>query len=198
MSIWRICFVLAALFILAGGPQHPGGTSEQMLGDPAWVRAHSILTAGFVALLIGLVFFGRVGRLPGRSQKWLRFAIVGTILQIVEMAFHTAAAVDYANLVAGRATPVFTAHQWLAVVLYPIFGLTMIGFVLAVTSDRVLGSRWIAWLGVLGAVAHGLSAPLVVAFGIEQARILFPMLLLLAIWLLLAAFSAVRQGDAHG
>jgi hypothetical protein len=54
-------------------------------------------------------------------------------------------------------------------------------------SDRTLGSPWIAWLGILGAAAHGLSAPLVVGLRINQAGILFPMLMLLAIWLALAA-----------
>ena len=193
---WRPLFILAALLILVGGPQHPGGTDEEMLGHPGWVRAHAIITAGFVALLIGLVQFARGRSLPDRSRKWLRFAVAGTALQIVEMVFHTAAAIDHANLVAGRATPIFTTHQWLAVVLYPIFGLTMIGFVLAVTRDEILGSRWIAWLGVLGALAHGLAPPLVVALGIAQADVLFPLLLLLALWLLFAAFLPTRAEHA--
>ena len=54
--LWRPLFILAAMFILVGGPQHPDGTLAEMLGHPAWVRAHSLLLAGFVALLVGLFF----------------------------------------------------------------------------------------------------------------------------------------------
>jgi hypothetical protein len=73
------------------------------------------------------------------------------------------------------------------VILNPVFAATIIGFIVATARDRTLASPWIAWLGILGAAAHGLSAPLVVGLRIYQARILFPMLLLLAIWLALAA-----------
>ena len=59
--------------------------------------------------------------------------------------------------------------------------------------DRSLGSPWIGWLGVLGVVAHGVAAPLVILFKIEQARILFPGIAVLGIWMLLAAFWPLRS-----
>jgi hypothetical protein len=192
-SPWRILFVAAALLLLAGGPQHPGGSMAEMLAHPMWVPAHALVTAGFAAMLIGLVRFRRSSALPERSSRWLRLALIGTSLQVLEMVFHTAASVDHANLMAGRSTPILTTHLFLAVICYPIFGATLVGFILAAARDRVLGSHWISWVGILGAVAHGASAPLVVAGGFAWARILFPMVLFVAIWLLLAAFWPIRE-----
>ncbi len=189
---WRLFFILSALLMMIGGPQHPQGTMGEMLAHPKWVPSHALLLAGFVAMLVGLILFERAGSLPDRTRTWVRYAVIGTALQAVEMAFHTASSVDHANLMAGRATPILTIHLWLAVVLYPIFAVTTVGLILAGARDRVLGSPWIAWLGILGAVAHGAAAPLVVALGILQASFLFPLLLLVALWLLLAALWPVR------
>ncbi len=192
LSSWRLCFILAALFILIGGPQHPGGTMAEMLTHPKWVLSHLLVLAGFVALLVGLLLYQRATSLPSRTQRWLRFAIIGTVLQAIEMVFHTAAVVDHHNLIAGSATPVLTTHLWLAVIFYPIFGLTLAGFIIAGMRDRVLGSAWIAWLGILGVLAHGAAPPLVILLNIEGARILFPFIMGFALWLILAALWPLR------
>jgi nitrate reductase NapE component len=97
------------------------------------------------------------------------------------MAFHTASAVDHANLVAGRATPILTTHLWLAVVVYPVFALALVGLIVVGVREGVLGPRWIAWLGIVGLLAHGAAAPLVILFQVPRAEMLFPMLLLFAI-----------------
>jgi hypothetical protein len=200
LQLWRGCFIVSALLLMAGGPQHPGGEMHEMLGNPKWVPAHSLLLAGIVVLLVGLLMFKRTTSLPGATQRWLRFAIIGTVLQTIEMAMHTAAVVDHDHLVAGQSTPVLTTHLWLAVLFYPIFGVTMIGFIIAGMRDHVIGSPWIGWLGIAGALANGLAPPLVVLFKIEGARILFPLLLLLAIWLILAGLwpsrASVNEGSA--
>jgi hypothetical protein len=184
-ALWRAFAIAAGLLLIVGGPLHPGGTMAEMLAHPQWVLAHALLLAGFVALLIALVAFPRP--LPELSRRWLRLAVVGTAFQAVEMAFHTAAVVDHANLVAGRATPILTTHLWLTAAFYPVFGVTFAGFVVAATRDRVLGSWKVAWLGIIGALAHGAAGLLVVAFGIQQADILFPLILFCALWLLLIA-----------
>lgn len=191
-GLWRPCFILSALLIMIGGPMHPRGTMADMLGHHNWVPSHLLQLAGFIALLAGLILYGRAFVLPDRTRKWLRLAAVGTALQAVEMAFHTAAAVDHANLVAGSSTPVLTAHLWLSVVFYPLFGATIIGLILAAARDRAMGSPWISWLGILGALAHGAAAPLVIVFEVPYARLLFPCVLLLALWLLLAGLWPVR------
>ena len=195
VGLWRLFFALSALLILIGGPQHPGGTMAEMLAHPKWVPAHALMLAGFLALLAGLILYQRSIALPDRTRRWVRLAAVATALQAVEMAFHTAAFVDHANLVAGRATPVLTTHLWLAVVLYPVFGLAVVGLIVAATRDRALGSPWIAWLGILGALAHGAAAPLTILTAIPWARMLFPFLILLALWLLLAALWPLRTRE---
>ena len=110
VAVWRPAFILSALLLMVGAPQHPGGTMVEMLAHPAWVRAHSLMLAGFVALFVGLLFFRANPSLPDRTQRWTRYALVGTVLQIVEMVLHTAKVVDRANLAAGYATPVLTTH----------------------------------------------------------------------------------------
>lgn len=195
--LWRLFFILSALFLVAGGPRHPGGTMAEMLAHPDWVPSHALMLAGFVSLLVGLILYQRSVVLPDRTRMWARYAVLGTALQVVEMAFHTAASIDQLNLVAGRATPVLTTHLWLSVVLYPIFGLTLVGLIVAGARDRVLGSVWIAWLGILGALAHASAPPLVVLFGVERARILFPLLVLFALWTLLVGLWPTRAEPAR-
>jgi nitrate reductase NapE component len=190
---WRIAFLLCAVFLAIGGPQHPRGTMAEMLASPRWVPAHATMLAGFMWLVAGLLFLMRQN-LPRTTGRWLRAAAVGAGLQVIEMALHTAAAVDHANLVAGRPTPVLTTHLALAVVIYPLFGVALIGFIVATAREHVLGSPWIAWIGILGAAGHGASAPLVVLFNVPGAGVLFPMLLLFALWLLLTAFWPTRAG----
>lgn len=195
-DLWRPLFVVAGVLISAGGMQHPRGSMAEMLAHPDWVMSHTLVLVGFLSLLAGLVLYRRAVTLPARSARWLRLALVGTVLQVVEMVFHTVSVVDVDHLAAGHSTPILTTHLVLAVILYPIFGVTMIGFIVATARDRTLGSPWVAWLGVLGAAAHGAAPPLVVGLRIAEARILFPMLLLLALWLVLAALWPLRKPAA--
>lgn len=185
IAIWRWCFILAAVFILIGGPQHPRGTMVEMLADPKWIPSHTLVLIGFLLMLAGLILYRRAEELPPLTRRWAGLATIGTALQAIEMVLHTAATVDHANLVAGRHTPVLTTHLSLAVFLYPIFGLAMIGLIIASAGDNTLGSRWIAWIGIIGALGHGAAAPLVVGFDKLWARSLFPLIVLLALWFLL-------------
>jgi nitrate reductase NapE component len=188
---WRIFFLLGAAGILTGGPRHPDGTMAEMIGHPDWLLSHLLVLAGYVGLLAGLLLYARSGPLPDGTRRWARLAIIGTALQVVEMIFHTAAMVDHGNLVAGRATPVLTTHLVLALLLYPVFAITIIGFIVATARERTLGSRWIAWIGVLGAAAHGAAPPLVLGVG-DRFSFLFPMIVLVALWMLLAAVWPLR------
>ncbi len=58
---------------------------------------------------------------------------------------------------------------------------------------RAIGSVWMAWIGVLGALSHGLAAILVAGLGLLQFRVLFPGVVLLALWLVLAALWPRRM-----
>lgn len=190
--MWRVLFLAGGALILAGGPRHPQGTMAQMLAHPDWFIAHALMTAGFAAMLAGLVMLSRQPAQSDRMRRWTRYAAIATALQTFESVMHTASMVDGANLAAGASTPVLTTHLFLAVTLYPVFAAGMIGFIIAGMRERAVGSVWIGWLGILGLTAHGLSAPLVVGLGIGQAGILFPMLMGLALWLVLAAVWPAR------
>lgn len=187
IGVWRILFAVAGVAIIALGSRHPGGTMAEMLAHPDWIPSHVGMLVAFVSLLAGLLVYGRAIALPDRTRRWLRFAAFGTAVQAIEMAVHTAAVVDLDELLAGRATPVLTTHLALSAVAYPVFGVTIAGWILAGARDRVLGSVWIAWLGVVGALGWGAATPLVVVFDVDGAGILFPMVILLALWLILAA-----------
>jgi len=166
---------------------------QEMLGHPDWFLAHLIPLVGYIALLVGLIFFRKGTGLPERTLRWARYAIIGTVLQIIEMIFHTAAMVDHGNLVAGQPTPVLTIHLWLIAIFYPLFAISIIGLIIAGIRDHSLGSPWIAWLGILGAASHALAPILVTWLGILGAWILFPMVMLLALWFVLAAIWPTRK-----
>src|SRR5688572_858710 len=191
---WRIAFGVSAATLLAGGPLHPDGTMAEMLAHPDWFLSHILQVVSFAAMALGLWMFGAGATLPRSTYRWLRLAIGGTILQTIEMVFHTWALVDHGHLVAGEPTPILTTHLALAVIAYPIFAITGIGFVLAAARDRVLGTMWLAPVGVIGLLAHGLAAPLVVTFEIEAARVLFPMVVLVALWMIVVAVMPRRAG----
>ena len=192
MTLWRVLFLLGAIALFVGGPMHPGGTMAQMLADPSWVPGHAIVLAGFLALLGGLVVYRRGRSLPEGTDRWSRYAVVGTALMAIEMAVHTAAAVDAGNAAVGLATPVLTTHLWMARTLYPVFGVLMAAFIVAAARERTLGSRWIAPLGVFGALAWGAAPPAATWLG-PQWALLFPVgLLTLALWILLAGLWPVR------
>ena len=197
VALWRPAFVAAAVLLIVGGPQHPGGTMVEMLGHPAWVRAHSLVLAGFVAFLVGLMAFRATPSLPESTRRWTRYALVGAVLQVVEMALHTAAVVDHGNLVAGESTPVLTTHLAASVIFYPAFSATVIGLIVVAARDGVLGAPRMSWLGVIGLAANG-AAPVLILSGIEDARYLFRLLMLFAVWLILSSVWGVRRTAESG
>ena len=189
---WRVCFVLSAIFMGIGGPMHPDGTMAEMLASPVWFAGHAWVCAAFVALLVGLVLYGRAVVFPARTRRWLQIAIVVTALQAIEMAVHAAAYVDLQNLLAGRSTPVLSTHLMMTVIIYPIFGVLMSGFIIVAARERALGALWMGWIGVIGALAHGAAGLLVVGFNSEVARLGFPLIMLVMIWALIAALMPRR------
>ena len=189
---WRAAFLAAGLLILAGAPRHPRGTMAQMLAHQDWFIAHAAMVAAYVALTAGLVLFGRGDGRSAGLRRWSFLAAAAAALETVEMAVHTAASVDAANLVAGHATPVLTTHLWMALTIYPLFGIAVAVFMVKGMRERTVGSPWIVWLGLIGAVSHALVMPLVMLLEIPWAPILFPMILGLGLWLVLAALWPAR------
>lgn len=196
-ALWRVCFVAAGLLIASGGFTHPrGATMHLMLVDPNWVLSHVLQFVGYGALAAGLVAVRRSGHLGVRSTAAVGLAVIGTVLQISEMAFHTASVIDADALAAGDSTPVLTTHLVLSVIVYPLFAASIIYFIVAGARDRSFGSRATAWLGVVGAAAHGAAPPLVLVLELQWARVLFPCVIFFALWLLITA-SIPRRIPTH-
>ena len=195
-NLWRGLFVAAGVLIVWGGSQHPDGTTmAQMLADPTWRPTHMLMLVGFVALTVALATWIRMA--PPPMRRLMMLIVAAAALQTFEMFLHTIADVDAENARVGGSTPVLTAHLQMSLFVYPIFAVAMIAFIVRMTQARLIGSKWIAWLGVLGVAAHGLSSPLVLGLRIPQAVILFPMLILLAVWLVLAGiWPAPRTAGA--
>jgi hypothetical protein len=190
---WRTCFVLSTICMGIGGPQHPDGTIPEMLADPIWFSAHAWVVASFVAMTAGLILFGRSAVLSQRVRWWLRIAVIVTAIQTADMVVHTAAYIDLANMLAGRATPVFTSHMLLTMIVYPIFGVLISAFIIVAARERALGNPWVAWIGVAGALAHGVAGFFTVAFDSEATRALFPLIMLVMVWALIVALMPERS-----
>jgi hypothetical protein len=195
-SPWRALFILGGALVITGGSMHPGGDMRDMLADPKWIPGHSLMALAFVALAAGLALFHR-GAPAGRTRWWARAAAVMMVLEAVEMSIHTLAYVDAdalsaGSIHAGAATPVLATHLWMATLVYPLTGVALIGLIWAGMREHTLGSRWFGWLGMLGAVAHGAVMPLVFVLGLLQFGILFPMIIFMALWFILAGVWPVR------
>lgn len=189
---WRAAFVVGGLLYL-GGVQHPHGRMVDMLSDPAWVRAHVTILAGLLALGGGLAAFRREVNGSPALRRWLGFAIVMTLLEVVEMAVHTVAFVDAGALAAGGPTPVLTTHLWMATLVYTPYAIALIGVIWLGQREGVLGSPWIGWIGMFGAAAHGVVMWLAIVLRIGPAGILFPLALTLGIWFVLAGLWPDRR-----
>jgi hypothetical protein len=157
-----------------------------MLADTHWIPAHLLLLTAYASLLAGLVAFARATGPAAPIRPWVLLAVLGTSLQCVEMAVHTAAVLDRTHLATGAAAPWVTAHRWLSTLLHPVFGLTLATFIVAGARLRALGAPWIAWIGVVGALGLGAANPLGFA-GVTWAGRLYYLLPCLVAWLILTA-----------
>jgi hypothetical protein len=199
-NLWRVLFVLGAALVFFGGSMHPRGHMAQMLVDPKWLPGHSMAAVGFLVLSLGLARYRRAAAPDERTRWWARAATVTMALEAVEMTVHTLAYVDAGALPAtafhaGMATPVLTTHLWMATLIYPLSGLTLIGLIWTGIRQRSLGSPWIGWIGMIGAAAHAAVMPLVFLLRVPEAGILFPLMTLFTtLWFVLAGVWPKRQG----
>jgi len=195
---------MAGILLLIGGPLHPRADTTKsfnestalMLADPNWPIAHALMLASYVLLLVAFIGMARRPDVPNSVRHILRFAQVGAALSVVEMAFHLAAMVDRASLTAGGPTPVLTTHLTLAVVAYPVLGLSVVALAFQGARTRSLGGWAIGWLGALGGMAHAVSAPLVVLTRDQRYSALFTGAAVVALWLCLVAIWPVGKARA--
>jgi hypothetical protein len=141
----------------------------------------------------GLARWRRDAGPAARGDAWSRLALAAAGLAVVEMALHSAAVLDAAHLRAGQPTPILTTHLMLTAVVNPLLGLALGGLALQGASAGRLGSRWIAWMAVLGGAAYGAAGTYVALTHDQRVSPLFAVgSSLLAFWLLLAAVWPLR------
>lgn len=204
--IWRALFVVGGLLYFVGAFFHPRGpTMADMLVDPAWIPAHAAVVVGFSLVTLGLVSFRRSVPVSKTLDRWLLATLVLAVLQIIEMGLHTMAYVDAGALAhgdfhGGLSTPVLTTHIWLSTMAFTPFAIALLGLIWTGTRERVLGSPWILWLGVIGAVAYGTVMWLAFILQIDRAGVLFPIAhLAVPLWFVLAGVWPTRQrGSVSG
>lgn len=201
IALWRAAFFLSGAAMMAGGPRHPSphldlpfdDSIARMLAHPDWVPSHFFILLSFLLLLAGLALWQRDAGLSGRARTWSRFALVAAGLAVVEMSFHLAAVLDVDRLRAGAATPILTTHLFLTAIVNPLVGLTLAVLALHGARLRRLGSRWIAWMAVLGGAAFGAAGAYVVLTHDQRVSPLFAVgSSLLAFWFVLAAVWPTR------
>ena len=197
---WRALFVAGGLSYFIGSFFHPRGMSmNEMLVDPAWVPAHAAVFAGFVLITAGLLVFRRFGSLPQTMDRWMIVALVLAVFQIIEMGLHTMAYVDEAALShgefhSGMSTPILTTHLWLSTLAFTPFAVALVGLIWTGQRKGLLGSKWIGWIGIFGAIAYGSVMWLAFVFEIEGSGILFPIAhLLVPLWFILAGIWPNRS-----
>jgi hypothetical protein len=163
-----------------------------MLADRAWVPAHALLLVSFVLAAAGLAGLARSRVLSAAGTLAARVAVAGAALSTVEMTFHLAAVTERHAFAVGRSAPIVSIHMALAVVAYPVFGLAIAA--LAIIERGRLGRLWRAAcvVGALGAIAHGVSAPIVVLSRDQQFSPLFKGAASMAIWFVVLSVVAPR------
>lgn len=201
IRLWRPAFLLAGVALMLGGPRHPAPRPELpffestalMLAHPDWVSSHLLMLAAFSCLFVALAIWQRNANLPARSRRWTRFALFAVALAVLEMGFHTAAVLDLERLRAGSMTPILTTHLTLAALANPLLAVGLAAVALHGARSRQLGSRWIAWMVVLGGAAFGFASIYVVVTHDQRVSPLFAIgSALMALWFLLIAVWPVR------
>ena len=198
--IWRALFVGGGLLYFVGAFFHPRGmTMADMLIDPAWIPAHAAVFVGFALVTMGLVSFRRSVPVSPTMDRWLLATLVLAVLQIIEMGLHMMAYVDagalaHGDLHGGLSTPVLTTHIWLSTLAFSPFAVALIGLIWIGQRERLLGSAWIGWLGMIGAAAYGSVMWLAFILQIDGAGVLFPIAhLAVPLWFVLAGVWPARQ-----
>ncbi len=129
---WRLLFVAAGATMALGGPLHPESDAKDSLRDElatmtsgdTWVLSHSLIAIGTALLAIGLWSAYRSDAWPRSTRTALRVTAVTMSLYVIETIFHLASVVDSSALAAGDPAPIAFAHVGLALVLYPVSGLS--------------------------------------------------------------------------
>lgn len=188
---WRIAFVLAGATMAFGGSQHPEGDARESLRDElatmtagdTWVLSHVFLALGTALLAAGLWSAHRNRAWPSSTWRALHVCAITMSLYVIETVFHLASAVDSEALADGEAAPIAFVHVGLALVLYPVSGLTFAWLNTRVLRAATLPMKTFGVVGIIAGLLHAASVPLtVVRPDTEFSQVFAGAGMLLAIW----------------
>ena len=202
-ELWRPLFAAAGVLLAVGGSMHPEADDalefkEQlvvMMSNSSWVPGHSLMALSSMVLVAGLL-------LARRDSAWaaagrlLPLAVVAAAVNSVELVLHTASVVDKDQLAAGGMPPVAFAHLALAVVAYPLFGLTMAALAWRMAGSWAVPLRAVSAAAVLGGVANAVAAPATILLREPAFSVLFTGAVALALWMVVMGVAGLRQPTA--
>lgn len=190
--------VSGALLFVGGGmhPEAPDDLSFRdnlaaMMADDAWVPGHSLMAIGAAVLLVALLIVRRRGSWP-EAAKIVPFAVVAMAVNVVELILHTASVVDKEELAAGESPVVTMAHLGAAVLAYPLFGAAIALLAWQLMRSWSVPLRAVS-AGIVGGIANGLAAPLVILTQKQDFDVLFAIGgIATAVWLVVLGLAGVR------
>jgi hypothetical protein len=198
---WRFAFVLAGITMAIGGSNHPEGDAEDslrgelatMTSDHAWVMSHTFLALGTALLVSGLWLAYRHRSWPTITRSALHLAAITMSLYFMETLFHLGAVIDADALARGDTAPVASGHVALAIVLYPISGLTFAWLNTRVVKVATLPLKTFGVVGIVAGVLHSTSVPLTLVFPDTEFSAVFASAgILFALWSLGLGVTGLR------
>lgn len=198
---WRFAFVLAGITMAIGGSNHPEGDAEDslrdelatMTSDDAWLMSHTFIAAGTALLAFGLWLAYRHRSWPRPTHRALRVVAITMSLYFVETLFHLATVVDSDALASGDTAPIAWGHVGLAIMLYPISGITFAWLNTRVLKAATLPMKTFGAVGIVAGILHATSVPLTLVFPDTEFSSVFASAgILLAVWSLGLGIGGLR------
>ncbi|HEX2281123.1 MAG TPA: hypothetical protein VHG52_05100, partial [Thermomicrobiales bacterium] len=194
-----LLFVAGVLAVISGvttilaGALHPSPTDAttmheavmEMTASSNWDAAHWASLIGFPLVAVTLALLIEAPHLTGRTTVLglARVAMLGALFMSVEAAVHLVSGGERAQLAAGEPTPLLDVSQHMQSVGWPWFGLAIAGLALAGIQNKALSGRWPGIIGAVGGVALAMGGLLTEGLEVIQAGILFPLGMLMSLWL---------------
>jgi len=195
---WPSSLIAGGTSLFVGGMLHPDQPPRSSgapgvaawIGDPLWIPAHTLILLSstlFVLGLVGLLNHRPDLSEPARRAGWL--AVAGAALSAVENVPHLAATTESAAAAAGHATPLLHAHMTLALISFPLFGLSL--GALALLSGGRLAHPLFGALAAIGGTAWAIGPWAVGPFAMESLDVLFIVGMLMALWFVAVGVRAL-------
>ncbi len=164
-----------------------------MMDDGTWVLGHALLAVGSALFFAGLLVVRRTGAWSAASHA-LRFAVVATVINTLELVFHTAAVIDKDALAGGDWPPLALIHLGLAVIAYPLFGAAVVWLAWRLLRTWNLPLRVFSVAGIVGGIANALAAPLTILLRDPDYAFLFPIGGIgISLWLTVVGLAGSRE-----